>query len=326
MDNQVRTSYSGGLSVRIAMIGAGAVGGYFGGRLVAAGQDVAFLARGNTLDTLKSEGLRVTSPNGDLALTGIEATDRPGDIGPVDAVIFTVKTWQLTGVAKAVHPLIGPHTALLPLQNGVESEAVLASIFGRERVLGAICRIIAMAEAPGLIRHIGVEPFIALGELDNRPSGRTERLVRAFTDAGVAAQRPENIHSSIWEKFLFVSPTAGVCAVTRATVGEVRETSETRQLLSDAMHEVHRLGRARGVPLADDAVARTLDFFDGMPAAATSSMQRDIMEGRPSELEAHVGATVRLGREAGVAVPANTFLYAGLLPMELAARARRDDR
>lgn len=307
--------------MRIAMIGAGAVGGYFGGKLAAAGEDVVFLARGKTLDTLRSEGLQVTSPDGDLALTGIEATDRPGEIGHADAVIFTVKTWQLGGAAEAVKPLVGPETTLVALQNGVESETELAAIYGREHVLGAICRIIAMAEAPGRIRHIGVEPFIALGELDNTPSRRIERLVRAFTDAGVAARRPENIHASIWEKFLFVSPAAGICAVTRSTVGEVRGTEETRRLLSEAMEEVYRLALARGVPLADDAVARTLDFFDGLPAAATSSMQRDIMEGRPSELEAHVGATVRLGRESAVPVPANSYLYASLLPMEKAARS-----
>jgi 2-dehydropantoate 2-reductase len=287
---------------------------------------VAFLVRGNVLDTLRSEGLRVSSPHGDLALNGIEATDRPGEIGPVDAVIFTVKTWQLADAAEAVSPLMGPDTALVPLQNGVESEATLADIYGREAVLGAICRIIALAEAPGRIRHIGVEPFIALGELDNTSSRRADRLVRAFTAAGVSARRPDNIHASIWEKFLFVSPTAGVCAVTRSTVGEVRGTHETRRLLADAMEEVYRLALARGVPLAEDAVARTLEFFDGMPAAATSSMQRDIMEGRPSELEAHVGATVRLGRESAVPVPANSYLYASLLPLERAARKGSAER
>lgn len=312
--------------MRIAVIGAGAVGGYFGGRLVEAGEDVVFLVRGRTLETLRDDGLRVISPRGDLALTGLQATDRPDLIGPVDAVLFTVKTWQLAAVAESIRPMVGPDTALIPLQNGVESEAELCDLYGRGQVLGAICRIIAMAEAPGRINHLGVEPFIALGELDNRPSPRVEQLVAAFTNAGVAALRPENIHASIWEKFLFVSPTAGVCAVTRSTVGAVRSTPETRQLLSDAMEEVHRLAAARGVPLAGDAVAKTLDFFDGLPAAATSSMQRDIMDGRPSELEAHIGATVRLGGESGVSVPANAFLYAGLLPMELAARAGGDDR
>lgn len=311
--------------MRIAVIGAGAVGGYFGGRLVEAGEDVVFLVRGQTLKTLRSDGLQVASPNGDLALTGLQATDRPEDIGPVDAVLLTVKTWQLASVAQTIRPLVGPDTALIPLQNGVESEDQLVGLYGRERVLGAICRIIAMAETPGRIKHLGIEPFIALGELDNSPSQRVERLVKAFTTAGVQAQRPANIHASIWEKFLFVSPTAGVCALTRSPVGVVRSTPETRQLLTEAMEEVYRLAITRGVDLADDAVAKTLDFFDGMPAAATSSMQRDIMEGRPSELEAHVGATVRLGRESGVPVPANAFLYAALLPLETTARAGREN-
>jgi 2-dehydropantoate 2-reductase len=300
------------------------VGGYFGGRLAEAGEDVVFLVRGKTLEALRSEGLRVTSPKGDLSLTGLQATDRPDLSGPVDAILFTVKTWQLAAAAESIRPMVGPGTALIPLQNGVESETVLSDHFGPERVLGAICRIIAMAEAPGRINHLGVEPFIALGELDNKPSRRVEELLRAFTSAGVAARCPKNIHAAIWEKFLFVSPTAGVCAVTRAPVGAVRSTAETRQLLVKAMEEVHRLAAARGVSLAGDALAKTIDFFDGLPAAATSSMQRDIMEGRPSELEAHLGATVRLGRQSGVEVPANLFLYASLLPMELAARSGRD--
>lgn len=309
--------------MRIAVIGAGAVGGYFGGRLAEAGEDVVFLARGRTIDALRHNGLRVTSPNGDLSPTGLQVADRPEAIGPVDAVLLAVKTWQLAGAARFIRPMVGPGTALVPLQNGVESEAELAGLNGADRVLGAICRIIDMAEAPGRIKHLGVEPFVALGELDNRPRRRENTLVRAFTSAGVNVRRPENIHSSIWEKFLFVSPTAGLCAVTRSPVGAVRSTPETRRLRTGAMEEVFQLAAARGVALSDDAVARTLDFFDGMPAAATSSMQRDIMEGRPSELEAHVGATVRLGSQAGVPVPVNTFLYASLLPMETAARAGR---
>ncbi len=313
------------LRLRIAVLGAGAVGGYFGGRLAEAGEDVVFLVRGHTLDALRTDGLRVTSPNGDLSLTGLQATDRPEVIGPVDAVLVTVKTWKLAAVARFIGPMVGPDTALIPLQNGVESESELAGMYGEERVLGAICRIIAMAEAPGRIKHLGVDPFIALGELDNRPSRRVDHLVQAFTNAGVTARSPENIHASIWEKFLFVSPTAGVCAVTRSPVGAVRSTPETRKLLTAAMEEVFQLAAARGVALADDAVAKTLDFFDGMPAVATSSMQRDIMEGRPSELEAHVGATVRLGSLAGVPVPVNAFLYASLLPMETAARAGREN-
>jgi len=312
--------------LRIAVIGAGAVGGYFGGRLAEAGADVSFLARGRTLEVLRGDGLQVTSPHGDLALSGLQVTDNPADIGPVDVVLFTVKTWQLSRLAEAVRPMVKPETMLIPLQNGGESETELAGLYSETQVLGAICRIIAMAEAPGRIKHLGVDPFIALGELDHRTSRRMADLVQLFNDARVVAQQPENIHTAIWEKFLFVSPTAGVCAVTRSPVGMVRTTPETRDLLCRSMNEVARLAKAREIPLAEDAVARTLDFFDTLPAGATSSMQRDIMDGRPSELEAHIGATVRLAAESGVDVPANTALYASLLPMELAARAWKMDQ
>ncbi len=311
--------------MRIAVIGTGAVGGYFGGRLVEAGADVSFLARGRTLEVLRRDGLQVTSPHGDMTLSGLRVTDTPAEIGPVDVVLFTVKTWQLSRLAEAVRPIVKPETMLIPLQNGVESETELAGLYSEQQVLGAICRIIAMAKSPGRIKHLGVDPFIALGELDNSPSRRVAGLVQLFNDARVVARQPESIHAAIWEKFLFVSPTAGICAVTRSPVGMVRATPETRELLRQAMEEVTRLAKARKIPLAEDAVARTLDFFDTLPAEVTSSMQRDIMDGRPSELEAHIGATVRLAAESGIDVPVNTCLYASLLPMELAARAWRMD-
>jgi 2-dehydropantoate 2-reductase len=312
--------------VRIAVIGVGAVGGYFGGRLVAAGEDVIFFARGETLSTLRTDGLQIASPLGDLTLRSIRASHRAALTGHVDAVIFAVKTWQLAKAAETARPLVGPETVVVPLQNGVESEDELARIFGRDKVLGAICRILASVESPGRIRHLGIDPFVAVGELEPGISRRAAGLVDAFTRAGVTAVQSENIHAAIWEKFLFVSPTAGVCAATRSPVGVVRSIPETRRLLTEAMTEVHRLAIARGVPLAEDTVERTLAFFDTLPASATSSMQRDIMDGRPSELEAHVGATVRLGHEAGIAIPANEFLYASLLPQELAARDGRKSR
>jgi len=311
--------------VRIAMIGVGAVGGYFGGRLAAAGEDVVFFARGETLSRLRTDGLQIASPLGDLTLRSIRASHRAALTGHVDAVIFAVKTWQLARAAETARPLVGPDTVVVSLQNGVESEAELSRIFGRERVLGAICRILAQVDTPCQVQHLGIDPFIALGELDQGPSRRVADLVATFTRAGVTAVQSENIHTAIWEKFLFVSPTAGVCAVTRSPVGAVRRTPETRQLLVDTMTEVHALATARGIPMADDAVEKILTFFDTLPDTATSSMQRDIMEGRPSELEAHVGASVRLARETGVAVPANTYLYASLLPLELAAREGGED-
>jgi len=307
--------------MRICVFGVGGVGGYFGGRLAAAGNSVAFIARGATLDVLRKNGLRVESPLGDIALANVEATDDPTEVGEVDAVILGVKAWQVPEVAEAVLPMVGESTVILPLQNGVEAADQLVALYGPEHVIGGMCRIVSFVVEPGLIRHQGVEPFVALGELDNHSSERVERLAAALSDAGVDTKVSPDIQSSLWQKLLFIAPVSGLGALTRVSVGELRSSPETYSILRDAMEEIVALAVACGVALADDAIDKTLRFVDGLPGDVTSSMQRDIMEGRPSELEALNGAVVRLGREAGVPTPVNGFIYAALTPME--ARARR---
>ena len=307
--------------MRICVFGAGGVGGYFGGRLAAAGNSVAFIARGATLDVLRKNGLRVESPLGDIALANVEATDDPTEVGEVDAVILGVKAWQVPEVAEAVLPMVGESTVILPLQNGVEAADQLVALYGPEHVIGGMCRIVSFVVKPGLIRHQGVEPFVALGELDNHRSERVERLAAALSDAGVDTKVSPDIQSSLWQKLLFIAPVSGLGALTRVSVGELRSSPETYSILRDAMEEIVALAVACGVALADDAIDKTLRFVDGLPGDVTTSMQRDIMEGRPSELEALNGAVVRLGREAGVPTPVNGFIYAALTPME--ARARR---
>jgi 2-dehydropantoate 2-reductase len=306
--------------MRICVFGVGGVGGYFGGRLAEAGNSVVFLARGTTLDVLRKEGLRVESPLGDISLTDVEASDNPAEVGEVDAVILGVKAWQVPAVAEAARPMIGASTVIVPLQNGVEAAEQLVSLYGPEHVIGGMCRIVSFVVGPGRIRHQGVEPFVALGELDNSRSERVERLTAAFVDARVDTKISPDIQSSLWQKLLFIAPVSGIGAVTRVPVGELRSSSETYGLLREAMLEVEALAFARGISLAEDAVEKTLKFVDGLPGEMTSSMQRDIMEGRASELEALNGAVVRLGLEAGVATPINRFIYSALLPMEKNAR------
>jgi len=236
-------------------------------------------------------------------------------------VILGVKTWQVAEVAPSLTPLLGADTAVLPLQNGVDAPRELSRALGAGHVLGGTCRVVARVAAPGRIEHIGVEPSIALGELDNRRSDRVVALAGAIERSGVATVIPADIHSAIWQKFLFIAAVSGVGAVARAPIGALRGISATRELLADAMREVERLAAATGVALAADLVERTMRFVDSLPAEATASMQRDIAEGRPSELEAINGAVVRLGQELGVAVPANRFIYAALAPAEAAARS-----
>jgi len=297
------------------------VGGYFGGRLAQAGESVAFVARGAHLEAIRRDGLRVESVAGDFAVSPAEAHGDPAAVGSVDAVILGVKAWQVPEAASALRPMLRDDTVILPLQNGVEAADQLVAALGPGRVLGGLCRLVSFVAGPGRIRHAGVAPRVELGELDRRRSDRVERLRAAFERCqGVSVATPEDIRVALWEKFLFIAPFSGVGAVTRMPAGEMRAVSETRGMLEDAMREVFDLARARGVALPEGSVERTLRFVDALPAEATASMQRDILEGRPSELESQTGAVVRLAAEAGVSVPTNRFLYASLLPSERKAR------
>ena len=307
--------------LRIAVFGTGGVGGYFGGRLAEAGFDVVFIARGEHLQAIRERGLRVESVKGDFVVHPAQATDNPAEVGPVDAVLVTTKAWQLPAAAQAMRPLVGPQTMVVPLLNGVEAPDILAEILGPEPVLGGLCKISAFRAAPGVIRHVGVEPEVVFGELDGRRSERVERLRRAFAACrGVTVIVPENIRAAMWAKLTFIAPFSAVGAVTRAPAGVIRRLPETRHLLEAAMREVVAVAQGLGVALPAEAANRALAFTDGLEPHVTASMQRDIMEGRPSELEAQTGAVVRLGRKTGVPTPVNDFLYAALLPQERKAR------
>ena len=302
--------------MRIAVIGAGAVGGYFGGRLAEAGNEVAFVARGKTLQALRAEGLRIESPKGDLRLRPWRATQDPAEVGPVDLVVLGVKAWQVPEVAPSLRPMVVETTCVLPLQNGVEAAGQLVAALGPGPVLGGLCKIISMQVAPGHIRHLGVEPSVDLGELGGPPTERVRRLGQLFEGAGVSVRTPDDIQVAIWEKFLFICSASGVGAITGKTIGEFRQEPEARAMLEGAMREVVAVAAGHGVELRGDIVERNLRFLDGLPAAGTSSMQRDILEGRPSELESQNGAVVRLGREAGVPTPVNLQIYERLLQLE----------
>jgi 2-dehydropantoate 2-reductase len=309
--------------MRIAVFGAGSVGGYFGGCLARAGHDVVFVARGEHLRAIQTGGLSIESPKGNFLISPARATDDPSSAGPVDVVIVGVKAWQVPDAALAVRPMMGPHTFAVPLQNGVEAPAQLAAALGAERVVGGLCRIISMIAAPGRIRHGGLEPTVIIGELDRRPSERAARLREAFEAGGVTAQVAPDIHVALWEKLIFLAPLSGLGAITRAPIGILRSVSETRRLLEDAMQEIAVVARARGVVLPNDAVERAMKIVDITPAEGTASMQRDIIAGRPSELESQNGAVVRLGREAGIETPVHAFIYHALLPLEQRARGWR---
>jgi 2-dehydropantoate 2-reductase len=307
--------------MRIAVFGTGGVGGYFGGRLAQAGEDVVFIARGQHLAAIQDHGLQVSSVAGDFVIQPAAVTDTPASVAGVDLVVVGVKAWQVRDAAEAMRPLIKPGTMILPLQNGIEAPQQLADALGDRHVLGGLCRIIALVGAPGRIRHTGVEPYIAFGELNGRSSERTEQLRQAFTRAqGVRVEILANIQVAMWSKFLFIASLSGMGAVTRLPVGEIRGHPETREMLVQALAEIHTVALGRGIPVPEDIVATTLGFIDGLPPEGTTSMQRDIIDGRPSELDAQSGAVVRFGRQLGVEVPVHGFIYRALLPLERRAR------
>jgi 2-dehydropantoate 2-reductase len=308
--------------MRIAVIGAGGVGGYFGGRLAQSGADTTFIARGATLEALRTRGLRVDSVKGDFVLDRVNATDDPSTIAKVDAVLVAVKAWQIPEAARALQPLLGDDTMVVPLENGMEAPDQLAAVLGREHVLGGLCALVSFIVAPGHIRHAAAEPTVMFGELDNRRSARAEHLCDAFIHAGVKAEIPPDIRRSMWTKFLFITPMSGIGAVTRVPIGVWRAMPETRAVAVRAVEELIAVAAARGVTLDPNALELTLQRFDNLAPDSTSSMQRDIMEGKPSELDAQLGAVVRMGRESGVSTPVCELLYSVLLPQERNARAK----
>jgi 2-dehydropantoate 2-reductase len=307
--------------MRIAIFGSGGVGGYFGGRLAQAGEDVIFIARGEHLQAIRQNGLRVDSTLGDFVISPAQAADSPAEVGVVDVVLMAVKAWQVPETAEAMKPMVGPETIILPLENGVDAPDQLAAVLGVEHVLGGLCRISVFIAAPGHIKHVAIQPHIAFGELNGHPSERVEVLRQAFAHAqGMTVAVPLDIRAALWEKFLFIAAISGVGAVTRQPAGILRCVPQTREMLLRAMEEIEALAKVHEITMSPDIIQRTMGFIDNMPPATIASMQRDILEGRPSELEAQNGAVVRLGREAGVSTPTHEFIYASLLPGELKAR------
>lgn len=307
--------------MRIVIYGAGAVGGYFGARLVEAGEEVVFVARGRQLAALRSDGLRIESIAGDVRLERVAATDDPASLGKTDAVLVTTKTWQVEAAGRALRPLVGGHTVVVPLQNGVEAPAQLERSLPAEAVAGGLTRILCELVEPGRVRHTGIDPVIVMGERDGRRTGRCDRLAEALERApGVSVVVSDDIEAELWHKLLLMAPVSGVCSVARVPLGRVRATPAARDLLRRSMEETAAVAEARGVRLPEGVIAAALAFLDGLPHGSIPSMHRDIAAGRPSELEQLSGAVVRLGRACGVATPVHQFMHAVLLPSELAAR------
>ena len=306
--------------VRFAIYGVGGVGGLFGALLIRSGVETGFIARGKHLAAIRKNGLTVSSPSGEMQVSPFLATDEPGRLGGADVVLLCVKAEQVTDAASRIKPLLLPETVVIPLQNGVEAAEQVRSVIPSERVLAGLCGMMSWVAAPGHVRTLGNVGFIKFGEADNRLSERVLRLREVFTAAGIDAEIPADIDVAQWEKFLFIASLGGVAAVNNEAFGVIRDNPDSRRMLELAMTEIRDLGVARGVRLDDAVVQRTMGFVDELPETATASLQRDIADGKPSELEAWSGAVVRLGRAAGMSTPVHDFIYETLLPKETAAR------
>ena len=306
--------------MRIVVFGTGGVGGYFGGRLAQAGHDVTFIARGAHLRAIRESGLKVDSVAGDFTIFPASATDDVREVGEVDLVILGVKAWQVPEAARTIKPVVGPQTTVVPMQNGVEAASQLVDELGPDNVIGGLCRIVSFVVEPGHIRDAGFAPSIIIGELDNRRSDRIEKIAQTFQRAGLDTTIAADIQVALWTKFLFIASFSGVGAVADAPAGVTRKSPKWRAQIVAAMEEIYALAHARGIHLPANSVAAVMTSVDSLPEDATSSMQRDIAAGKPSELEAQNGAVVRMARESGVEVPTHTFIYQTLKPSEEKAR------
>ena len=294
--------------MRIAVMGTGGVGGYFGGRLAANGEDVHFIARGAHLAAMQQRGLAIDSALGDAHVAPVQATDDPGSIGPVDLVLFTVKLYDTEAAAEAIRPLIGPDTGVVTFQNGITGTAALAEKLGAEHVLGGVARISAIIAEPGVIRHNGPIAELLFGELDGRPTERVAALATALETADVEHKVSDDIGSAIWNKMVFLSTFAGLTSLLRLPIGPIRTDPDTRALLRDGLAEALAVARADGAALPENLVEQLLVFVDRLPEVMKSSMLHDLEAGRRLEVAWLSGTIAGLGQEHGLATPTHRLI------------------
>jgi 2-dehydropantoate 2-reductase len=299
--------------VHIVVMGSGGVGGYFGAKLLRGGAEVTMVARGPHLEAIRRTGLTVRSAvEGDSAVRPA-AVERLEGVARADAVLFCVKSFDTEDAAARLWSVLGPDTPVLSLQNGVDNEDKIDAQVGAGRSMGGVAQIFATIEAPGVIRHNALGRII-FGELDGRVSARAEGLRDAFARAEIPAELSSDIRRALWEKYILLCAVAGTTAVTRETLGVVRDTPPTWRLLRTLVEEVTALARAAGVTLPDDTVDQTLKVVESIPPGSRASLAQDLLQGRRLELEALHGYAARLGERLGVTTPAVFAVYAALLP------------
>jgi 2-dehydropantoate 2-reductase len=300
--------------MRIAVVGAGGIGGVYGAALAKAGADVTFIARGAHLAAMKATGLRVESQLGDKHLVPTQATDDPRTVGPVDTVLFCVKLWDVESAGHQIKPLVGPATAVIPLQNGIDAPERLVPILGSAAVMGGVANVSATIAAPGAIRQTGTVQRMVFGELAGGRSTRADAFAALCKTAGIDGVASDNILVDLWMKFILLASNASVMALARLPVGKLRTDPDIATLFTAAYEEVVRVGRAQGVPLPADAVDRVQNFNRTAPPELMASMAVDLLRGNRIELPWLSGKVVELGRRLGVPTPVHDVMYAALKP------------
>jgi 2-dehydropantoate 2-reductase len=307
--------------MRIAFIGAGGVGGYFGGNLAKAGADVSFVARGAHLAAIRERGLTVESPVAPVAALRVRATDRAEAIGPVDLVVVTAKLWDLEGAVRANLALVGPETTVLTVQNGVEAPGMVSGVVGAERTAVGVCHIATTIAGPGVVRHTGTMARMTVGDPDGRPRPVLDAYVAAARGAGLDVTLAADIRRTLWEKYVFLSALSGLTALTRLPVGPIRTTPATRALFAAAVEETAALARASGAALPPDHGPTLMGFVDTLPAGMKASMLHDLERGNRLELPWLSGGVARLSAERGLDAPVHRTIAAALAPFTHGAPA-----
>ena len=306
--------------MKILVIGTGGVGGYYGGLLAQQGNEVTFIARGAHLYAIRHEGLKVNSIHGDFHIFPANATDEPINVGPVDLILFCVKTYNTDEAAQAIRPAVGHHTVVMSLQNGVDAAERIGKVIGAEHVIGGVTWLSSAVEGPGVIRQISQFRRIVLGELGGGPSERIQSIFEVLNQTGITVEISENIQKVLWTKLVFITAVSSIGSLTRLPMGDYRSVPETRNLLSSIMQEVESVARAQGISLDEDVVQKWLDFIDNAAPSIKPSMQLDVEAGHRTELESMIGVVGRKGRERDVPTPLIDVVYGSLLPIELKAR------
>jgi 2-dehydropantoate 2-reductase len=309
-------------TLRIAIMGSGGVGGYFGAKLQKGGADVTFIARGAHLAAMRANGLTIESAQDPIHLPKVNATDDPKEIGPVDIVLFTVKLWDTESAARSLLPIVGPDTGVISLQNGVQRDDVLRGIFGAAAVMGGAAYMATTIGRPGVIVQNGPFQRMVFGEYDGRRSARAQALLDAALAGGINAEISDDIRRELWEKYVFLVAISGATTSMRMPVGPIRENPRTRQFLLDLLREAVAVGRAKGVALPEDFVAKRISFIDGLPTDMRASMAHDLQRGQRLEVAWLSGGIADMGAALGVPTPANRAVYDILI---LHADGRRSD-